>query len=139
MTNKPYSNQPYTIDINGTNIQTVGKIDLATVHRLTGLTFPSADVRIFPGALKHIRKKHAAILNQYGHLIPSIIARPDYIGRHPNNSNSVELIKKVGTDVLLSIELDPSGYLYISSFYELNNAPVKIQKRLDSGRIVQYS
>lgn len=129
----------YTIDINGTSTQTVGKLNLTAVKRLTGLDFPTAEVRLYPGALKHIRKEHSATLNQYGLLIPDMIANPDYIGKHPKEPNSIELIKQVAEDLLLAIKFDPSGYLFVSSFYELNNGTRKIQNRLASGRLVPYS
>lgn len=94
---------------------------------------------MFPGAIKHIKKRHPGILESFGHLIPEIIEFPDYVGQSPRHPNSVELIKVVSEHLLLAIKLDPSGYLFVSSFYELNNGPYKIKKRLRSGRLVRFT
>lgn len=131
--------ESYSIDINATKVQIVGKLNTQAVKKLLGIEFPSAEVQIHPGALKHIKKHgHEDILTDYGYLIPDMISNPDYVGQNPKEPNSVELIKVITQTLLLAIKLDPSGYLYVSSFYDLNNAQVKLQKRLDSGRLVKY-
>lgn len=76
----------YTININDTKIQIVGRIDTTAIKKLTGINSPVADVQIHPGAIK----------------------------------------------------LDPSGYLFVSSFYDMHNGPFKIQKRLASGRLIPF-
>ncbi|HIW31194.1 MAG TPA: hypothetical protein IAA29_00255 [Candidatus Paenibacillus intestinavium] len=129
----------YTVDPNSSQIQTVGKLDTAAIKRLIGIDLPVSEVYMYPGVIKHIKKKHKEIFEAYHHLIPEIISNPDYIGKNPTEPNSVELIKQVTATLLLAIKLDPSGYLYLSSLYDLNNAPVKIAKRLNSGRLVKYT
>lgn len=130
--------EPYNININATDVQIVGKLNIESIKRLTGINFPVAEVQIHPGAIRHIKREHPGIIEQYGHLIPEMISHPDYVGKNPTVPNSVELIKVVTDTVLLAIKLDPTGYLYISSFYDLNNAAVKLQKRLRSKRLVPY-
>lgn len=94
----------------------------------------------FPGAIKHIKKRHPGIFEQYYELIPDIIESPDYVGQNPREpSTSVELIKLVSEHLLLAVKLDPSGYLYVSTLYDLNNGMIKVQKRLKSGRLIPFN
>ena len=67
-----------------------------------------------------------------------ILREPDNIGKNSTEPNSIELYKQLGDHLLLAIKLDPTGYLFVSSLYDLKNAPAKIQKRLASKRIVPY-
>ncbi|NOJ74025.1 hypothetical protein HMI46_26290 [Paenibacillus alvei] len=128
-----------SIDINASEIQIVGKINTAAIKRLINVDFQTEDVKMYPGALKHIRRNHPGILEDYGHLIPDIIANPDFVGQNPKELNSVELVKAITPHLLLAIKLDPSGYLFVSSFYDMHNGPVKLQKRLASGRLVPFT
>jgi hypothetical protein len=116
----------------------IGEVNIAKIQSLVGIVFPVSEVYIYPGAIKHIKREHAGIWELYGHLLPSIVQEPDYIGKNPKVPNSIELYKQLGDHMLLAIKLDPTGYLFVSSLYELNNAIVKIKKRLASGRIVAY-
>lgn len=118
--------------------QLVGILDLEKINSLLGLSFLVPEVYIYTGAIKHIKKRHPGIWEKYGQDIPDIIAHPDYIGVNPSVADSIELYKYVNDHLLLAIKLDPTGYLYVSSFYDLNNAHHKIKKRLKSKRIVAY-
>lgn len=117
----------------------VGQIDREKINRLTGITFHEQDVFIYPGAIKHINRNHPLVWNQYKNELPDILLNPDYIGKNPTVPNSVELYKFVSKHLLLAIKLDPSGYLFVSTFYVLDNAEHKIKKRLESGRIQVYT
>jgi len=83
-------------------------------------------------------KNHEEDYNKYFHLIPDMIESPDYIGQNPKEPNSVEIYKVISDHVLIAIKLDPSGYMFLSSMYSLDNGQYKVQKRLKSGRIVPY-
>lgn len=128
----------YTIDPNSTDTQCVGEIPEVIIKKYK-LNCPSREVLMFPGAIKHIRKKHAATFALYYDKIPEIIGKPDYVGRNPKEPDSVEMYKYLGDHLLVAIKLDPTGYFYLGSFYDLNNGPNKIAKRLRSGRIVPFS
>lgn len=67
-----------------------------------------------------------------------MLKNSDYVGQNPKEPNSIELYKQIGY-VLIADKLDPSGYLYLSSMYELNNGEHKIKARLKSGRIVPFT
>lgn len=127
-----------TFDENSTVPLLVGELDVQKINALIGIAFAVSEVYIYPGAIKHIKRGHPGIWEQYGQLLPSIIKKPDFIGKNPKVANSIELYKQLGDHMLLAIKLDPSGYLFVSSLYELNNAMVKINKRLASGRIVAF-
>ncbi|PAD72875.1 hypothetical protein [Paenibacillus campinasensis] len=128
----------YSLNLHSKEIQTVGKLDIEAIDKLTGIRFPESEVKMYPGAIKHILKKHPGILEKHGHLIPNMISNPDYIGQNPKVPDSIELIKVINPHLLLAIKLDPTGYLFLSSFYELDNGEVKVSKRLGSGRLVPY-
>lgn len=128
----------YTVNPNAKQRQIVGKLDVATINALLGINLPPTEIWMYPGAIKHIKREHAGIFEAYYHLIPDMIANPDYVGQNSKEPNSVELYKCMTPDLLLAIKLDPSGYLYLSSFYDLKNGAYKIQKRLSSGRIKPY-
>ncbi|MGP3788619.1 MULTISPECIES: PBECR3 domain-containing polyvalent protein [Paenibacillus] len=131
--------QSYSLNLNSHDIQVVGKLDIVKIKSLTGVDLPSDLVQMYPGAIKHVQRNHPGIIEQYGHLIPSMIAHPDYVGQNPKEENSVELVKVIGPHLLLAIKLDPSGYIFLSTFFELDNGAYKVQKRLKSGRLVPYN
>lgn len=128
----------YNIDINANKNQIVGQLNIVAIKALTLVEFPTAEVWMYSGAIRHVKKYHPGIMERYGHLISDIIASPDFVGKNPSNPGSIEMVKFVDQHVLLAIDLDPSGYLYVSSFYDLNNGPEKLKKRLASGRWVPY-
>ncbi|KAA8787854.1 hypothetical protein EC604_28945 [Paenibacillus amylolyticus] len=130
--------QPYSLNLNSHEVQVVGKLDVAKIKQLTGVDLPSDLVQMYPGAIKHVQRNHPGIIEQYGHLIPSMISNPDYVGQNPKEKNSVELVKVIGPHLLLAIKLDPSGYIFLSTFFELDNGAYKVQKRLKSKRLVPY-
>lgn len=128
----------HTFDENSTKALSIGHIDVVKVKKLTGIDLGVSEVFIYPGAIKHIKREHPGIWDNYKHTLPTILTSPDYIGKNPKVPDSIELYKQVGDTLLLAIKLDPTGYLFVSSFYDLNNANVKIAKRLKSGRIVPF-
>ncbi|MGZ4135584.1 MAG: PBECR3 domain-containing polyvalent protein, partial [Tumebacillaceae bacterium] len=129
--------QKYTIDPHGTERQVVGFLNATVLNSLLGTNLPDAEVIMYPGFVKHVRKKHPGIFENHYDRIPDIIENPDFVGQNLKEPNSVELYKQVGP-LLLAIKLDPTGYLYLSSMYDLHNGQHKIQKRLQSGRIIPY-
>ncbi|MEK4277570.1 PBECR3 domain-containing polyvalent protein [Paenibacillus sp. FSL R7-0026] len=131
--------QPYSLNLNSQDIQVVGKLDVVKIKSLTGVDFPTDLVQMYPGAIRHVQRNHPGIIEQYGHLIPSMIANPDYVGQNPKEGNSVELVKVIGPHLLLAIKLDPSGYIFLSTFFELDNGVHKVQKRLKSGRLAPFN
>ncbi|NKQ22772.1 plasmid-related protein [Brevibacillus laterosporus] len=130
----------YIVDPNATDRQIVGMLDIEKINSILGASFTnSGEVWMYPGLKKHVMKKHVGIFENYHQCLPAIIASPDYIGRNPSEPNSVELVKRISDTILLAIKLDPTGYLYVSSFYDLKNAEIKIHKRLNSGRLKPYN
>jgi len=132
----------YTVNPNATTRQIVANLDVAKINRILGKNVFSetgipTEVWMYPGLKKHVQKRHPGIFEAYHQHIPDIIENPDYVGQNPKEPG-VELYKMINDTILLSINLDPTGYFYVSSFYDLDNAAVKIQKRLRSGRIKPY-
>lgn len=130
----------YSINPQATDRQLVGELDCTNIQRLINVNIPndSRYVWLYPGFIKHVKRRHPGMFESHYHLIPSIIKSPDYIGKNPKEPNSIELYKQVDY-FLLAIKVDPTGYSFVASFYDLHNGPHKIQKRLESGRIVPYT
>lgn len=85
-----------------------------------------------------VKRKHFKCL-KYIDYISDIIDNPDYIGVNPNEKDqSIELIKRYRDNVLIGIKLDVAGeYLYVSTIHDIQES--KIERRLHSGRIKEYS
>ena len=60
---------------------------------LTGQKLSCGDILQSDGLVKHIRKRHPACVSHISD-IPSILSAPDYIGHHPKEPESVELVKR---------------------------------------------
>jgi hypothetical protein len=118
---------------NTNKIQVVGKLRQEIID-LLGLTLVAGYILMYPGAIKHIKCKRPDDFNRYFQRIPDIISKPDYVGVHPTEPNSVEFVKVIDNDVLVAVTLAPEGYLYLSSMYVLT--PAKVPKRLKSGRLI---
>lgn len=89
------------------------------------------------GLRSHIQKRHPDCL-QYMHLIPSIIASPDYIGVNPNEKNlSFELVKVISQNVQIGIKLDTAdNYLYVATLHTITEA--KLQHGIQNGRLKKF-
>lgn len=130
------SNVIIPLEENPTKEQVVGTLRQDIID-LLNLTLPSADILMFPGAIKHIKRRHLDIFDQYFQLIPDIISNPDYAGVNPSELDSVELVKVFANNMLVAIKLDPTGYLYFSSIYKIT--PGKLENRITSGRLKKIS
>lgn len=105
-------------------------------NTLTGQSLPCGPIYQDRGLIKHVRSHHPGTEGNVA-LIPQIIAAPDYIGKHPKEPNSIELIKTFSGNVMVCIKLDvDNDYLYVASVFEVTNK--KISNRLHSGRIKKY-
>lgn len=66
-----------------------------------------------------------------------MILEPDYVGVHPKEANSVELVKCIGPNVMVCVKLDVSGgYFYVASVFEISAR--KLENRINSGRLKKY-
>ena len=109
------------------------------INRLLSINLPITEIYVFPGLRKHILLKHKNCLKYLGD-INIIIQEPDYIGVNPNEQNSVEYVKTLDNNVLVSVNLSSDSdenYLFVSSVYDISNA--KLQNRLHSKRLVKFT
>ena len=105
-------------------------------NELTGQNIPCGSIYQSDGLYAHVVKRHPECVSLMG-LIPSIISAPDYIGHHPREPQSVELVKCVNGNLMVCIKLDTKrNFLYVASFFEISEA--KIENRLSSGRLVEF-
>lgn len=99
----------------------------------TGQQLPCGPIYQSYGLKSHILKHHPEGISHLSH-VPEIIAFPDYIGKHPNEADSLELIKVLDRNIMVCIKLDHNDqYLFVASVYEITES--KLQNRLASGRL----
>lgn len=102
-------------------------------NEMTGQMLPCGAIYQSHGLIKHIQKRHAEEQDHVSQ-IPQIIQSPDYIGKHPKEHNSIELVKVLNQNVMVCIKLDlDENYLFVASVFEITEA--KLQNRLNSGRL----
>lgn len=100
------------------------------------INLPLLDIYQDAGLYHHIKSRHPNCI-QYLNKITDILLAPDYIGKNPKESNSIELIKNFGDNLQIAIKLDVNNnYYYIATLHEISN--VKINKRLNNGRLKKY-
>ena len=106
---------------------------LERFNGITGNSLPVGMIYQSTGLQIHILKRHPHLLG-YLSKIPEIILSPDYIGIHPNEPNSIELVKRYAENIQIAIKLDiDKNYLYVASLYEIKEA--RLKKRIHSGRL----
>lgn len=121
------------MSVYGTHI-VVGKLKESIIEHLN-IDLPCIDILLYSGAKKHMKKKHKNCL-KYLDRLAEIIENPDYIGCHPNEVNSVELVKIFDDNVLVAVKLSDEGYLYISNMYDISSG--KLNNRINSGRLKKF-
>lgn len=102
-------------------------------NEITGQSLPCGTIYQSHGLTIHIKNHHPAEMHLI-ELVPDVIREPDYIGKHPSEPNSVELVKKISGNVMVCIKLDAQNdYLFVASVFEISDA--KLRNRLYSGRL----
>ena len=100
---------------------------------MTGQSLPCGPIYQSAGLQVHIRKRHPDELRNLSK-IPDILKSPDYIGKHPREPSSIELVKDLGENVMVCVKLDADeNYLFVASVFEISNG--KLNNRLNSGRL----
>ena len=103
----------------------------------TGQQLPCGPIYQSSGLATHVQNHHPDSGTSLLSHIPTIISSPDYIGKHPREADSIELVKNIGDNVLVCIKLDSkNNYLYVASVYEISQS--KLNNRLNSGRLKRY-
>ena len=99
----------------------------------TGQSLPCGTIYQSHGLIKHTQRHHPEFVHRVSD-IPTVIQCPDYIGVHPKEPNSIELIKRLNGNLMVCVKLDKKeNYLYVATVFEITES--KLQKRLGSGRI----
>ena len=99
----------------------------------TGQQLPCGPIYQSYGLKAHIIKRHPDEVSNLEH-VADIISCPDYIGKHPNEPDSLELVKVLNGNVMECIKLDKDeDYLFVASVYEITES--KLRNRLMSGRL----
>ena len=114
-----------------------GVLDLEMVSRLIGVQFRRCTVRAYSHGVDHANTYHSSVLAGQQDILAETIKNPTFIGQHPHVLRSVELYHG-GTRLLVAIQEDRRGYLFVASAFQMMDWNYKIPRRLASGRIVRY-
>ena len=103
---------------------------------LTDQDLPCGAIYQSRGLETHVKRHHASEIDLINH-IPTVIKNPEYIGKHPTEPNSIELIKQIDKNAMVCIKLDiKENYLYVASVFSISSG--KLNNRLNSGRLQKY-
>ena len=121
------------IEMNKNTTQVVGKLR-EDIKELFNLPKEMSEIVIYPGAIKHIKRKHPHAFKLYFHKIPQIIAEPDYVGMSEHHTMRIEYIKYLKEPILLALKYDGYKNLFVSSMYIIEAS--RVEKRIETQRIV---
>lgn len=122
-------------DANKKKLKSIGEYN-QLFNELLGMALPCGPIYQSEGLIRHIKKRHPDYVAKMD-LIPDIIANPDYIGKPPAKSGSIEIVKIYDEALLVAVTLDiQDEYLYVASLYPISMA--KVARREKSGRIVKF-
>ncbi|MGL4988784.1 MAG: GDP-mannose 4,6-dehydratase, partial [Cetobacterium sp.] len=99
-----------------------------------GIEINDLNIYIHSGTFKHIERRHPDIQNPL-EVITRVLKKPDYIGQHPTEENSLEFVKKINENYLVAIKIDTKTSKFIvATTYSISEA--KLQKHLLSKRLI---
>lgn len=84
----------------------------------------------------HVWKEHPKVAKYLLESFPAVLEQPDYVGKHPGISNSVELVKKLDRNIVVGVkqsEPNEGGYLHLSTIHLTKDGQIK--NRLKEGRL----
>ena len=110
------------------------------INKILSTTIPQRKIYYSDeGLQKHLISSNHLNCIPYLSSLTNLITNADYVGQSKNNGiDSFEVVKNVGTNVLVAIKFDvKKDYLYVASMYEVSQS--KVDNRLFSGRLKTYS
>lgn len=106
---------------------------VAEFNLVTGQNLPCGPIYQSCGLQVHIQKRHPSEVSNLAY-VPEIISSPDYIGKHPKEPDSIELVKILSGNIMVCIKLDrDENYLFVASVFEISEG--KLKNRINSGRL----
>ena len=93
------------------------------------------EILIYPGAIKHIKKRHPHAFRCYFRKMPEIIGSPDFIGTSGQNPKRIECVKQYKDSILVALKYNDDNQLFVSSMYIIEES--RIEKRVSYGRLVR--
>lgn len=92
------------------------------------------EILIYPGAIKHIKKRHPHAFKCYFRKMPEILGDPDYIGMSGQNPARIEIVKRYKDSILVALKYNENNQLFVSSMYIIEDN--RIEKRMSYGRLM---
>lgn len=112
--------------------QEVGELRTEIMEKL-GLEIKERRIVLYPGGIKHMKRRHYRAYKYYFRKIPDIIQDPDYVGLSLSEERCIELVKKYDEYVLVAIKWDDSGRLFVSSMYMMDDN--RVENRVLYGKL----
>ncbi|MGL5675986.1 MAG: PBECR2 nuclease fold domain-containing protein [Cellulosilyticaceae bacterium] len=92
------------------------------------------EILIYPGAIKHMKKRHPHAFREYFKKVPEILANPDYVGMSGQNPTRIEFVKQYKESILVALKYNEDNQLFVSSMYIIEDN--RIEKRMHYGRLM---
>lgn len=114
----------------------VGKY-IESFNILTSQDLPCGPIYQSSGLITHVKEHHPDEVSLLEH-ISEIISRPDFVGKHPKEPQSVELVKILNRNVMVCVKLDiKRDYFYVASVFSISDS--KLRNRINSGRLRPFT
>ena len=116
----------------------LGPLPVDQINGVLGLNLVAADAHYSVRAQNHSFTRHPADFELCRRHVAQIVAKPDYIGRAPDQVDGFELIGEIpgeGAIILVAIKLrmDHAGRYIVASTYPIDRN--KLERRLRKGFI----
>lgn len=104
-------------------------------NKLLNISFEDSDIYRDSGLTAHlIKRKHYSAI-KYLDYVPDIISDPDYVGKNPNEAESIEFVKCFKKNMHIGIKVDfQKGYMYVATMHEITDAI--IERYVNNGRFI---
>ena len=114
----------------------LGPLPVSDINRILGLQLDAGAVHFSVRAQDHARRRHPNDFDLCRRHVGRIVARPDYIGRGPNQLDGFELIGDIAQDnvislVAIKLQRDHSGRYIVANTYLIDRNT--LDRRLRKG------
>ena len=114
----------------------LGPLPVAKINSVLGLNLTAADAHFSIRAQSHAQMRHPGDFELCRQYVGRIVAKPDYIGRAPDQVDGFELIGEIPHEkaiilVAIKLRVDHAGRYIIASTYPIDRN--KLDRRLRKG------
>ena len=99
----------------------IGKLNKKVIQLLELEYDEDIPILLGDANIEHMKRQHPEVYKKYGKDIKSIIAKPTYVARNPNQG-SIEYIKEYKIDnkfILLAVRVSSKGTLFAKTLFTM--------------------